>query len=47
LRGSEISEINNLKVKGNLILNKKFENNHTFNNCTIGGAIKFYNPIKR
>lgn len=47
LRSSEINEIHNLKVKGNLILNKKFKDNHTLNNCTIGGAIKFYNPIKR
>lgn len=41
LRGSHINSIKNITIKGDLILNRAYENNFEVENCKIGGKIKF------
>tara|TARA_R110002167_G_scaffold312948_4_gene518636 strand:- start:2145 stop:3158 length:1014 start_codon:yes stop_codon:yes gene_type:complete len=45
LRGSSINEIKNIHIKGNLIFNKKFKENHIVENCIIGGKVKFFSSL--
>ncbi len=42
IQGSEINQLKNVIVKGELKLNEKFKNNYSLENCTIEGKIRYY-----